>query len=161
VVLSVDEVRATLGELSGTYWLIASLLYGSGLRLTECLRMRVKDLDVPARQIVVRSGKGNKDRTTVLPDSVLPALAAHLERKFEQHRIDCQRGFGEVYLPHALHRKYPNASHEPGWQFVFPASRDVFVPELKRNVRWHLHEKAVQRAVRGAVKRAGIMKPAS
>lgn len=161
VVLSVEEVSALLGELDGVLWIICSLLYGSGLRLMECLRLRVKDVELEARQIVVRGGKGNKDRVTLLPESVIPVLRAHLERRREQHRRDCARGFGEVYLPFALHRKYPNAAREDGWQFVFAARADVYLPDLKRSVRWHLHEKIVQRAVRQALRRAGITKPAS
>ena len=160
-VLSVDEVQATLAELQGVYWLIGSLLYGSGLRLMECMRLRVKDLNVRQRQIVVRSGKGDKDRVTVLPNSVVEPLGVHLDRQRELHQRCLERGSGEVFLPYALHRKYPNAGKAWGWQFVFPASHDVYLPDLGRRVRWHLHEKTVQRAVQTAVRRAGIVKPAS
>jgi integron integrase len=152
VVLSVSEVRALLNELSGVHWLVASLLYGSGLRLMECLRLRVKDIDFAARQILVRGGKGNKDRVTLL---------ANASRQRERHAYALERGSGEVYLPSALTRKYPNAAREWGWQFVFPATRDVYLPQLGRRVRWHLHQKAVQYAVREGVKRAGLVKPAS
>ena len=161
VVLTVDEVKALLAELQGVYWLIASLLYGSGLRLMECLRLRVKDLDFDQRQIVVRSGKGGKDRVTVLPNSVVTALRVHLARRREQHQQRLARGGGEVYLPYALERKYPNAGRSWPWQFVFGANMDVFLRELGRAVGWHLHEKSVQRAVQSALRRAGVEKPAS
>ncbi len=161
VVLTVNEVQATLAELHGVYWLIASLLYGSGLRLMECLRLRVKDVNLEQRQIVVRSGKGDKDRVTVLPVSVLRALHLHLDHQHALHRRDVERGGGEAYLPFALSRKYANAGRSWGWQFVFRAARDVYLPDLGRAVRWHVHEKSVQRAVQTAIRRAGIVKPAS
>jgi integron integrase len=160
-VLSVDEVRSVLAELDGVYWLIASLLYGSGLRLMECLRLRVKDVDLRMRQIVVRGGKGNKDRVTVLAESSVRPLQLHLQQRHEQHQRDRARGTGETHLPHALARKYPNAAREWGWQYVFAAGKDTPLPELGRKVRWHLHEKSVQHAVRDAVLRAGITRPAS
>lgn len=161
VVLSPEEVRALLAELTGATWLVANLLYGSGLRLMECLRLRIKDLDFAAHQIVVRDGKGAKDRVTMLPSSVVPALQTHLHQKREQHRHQLARGRGEVYLPYALRQKYPNAAKSWAWQFVFPASKDVYLPDSGHPVRWHLHEKAVQRAVQAAVRRCGIVKPAS
>jgi integron integrase len=164
IVLSADEARAVLGELNGVYWLIASLLYGSGLRLMECLRLRVKDVDFRARQIVVRGGKGGKggkDRVTVLPDAIAPHLRLHLDRRQEQHSRDRVRGSGEVHLPPALARKYPNAAKEWAWQYVFATGKDAYVPELGRRIRWHIHEKSVQFAVREAVRRAGLHKPAS
>ncbi len=160
-VLTVDEVRAVLTELTGVYWLIGSLLYGSGLRLMECLRLRVKDLDFAQRQIIVRNGKGGRDRVTVLPNSVVAALEVHLEQRRDQHRRRLGLGGGEVYLPYALHRKYPNAGRAWAWQWVFAASRDVFFPEFRRDLSWHVHEKSVQRAVQRALRRAGIEKPAS
>jgi integron integrase len=161
VVLTVDEVSRLLASLRGEYWLIASLLYGSGLRLMECLRLRVKDVDMGARQVTVRSGKGNKDRVTVLAQSTIQALNQHLDRRREQHRLACARGSGEVYLPYALRRKYPKAAHDWAWQFIFAAKNDVFLPDLGRRVRWHSHEKGIQRAVREGIRRAGILKPAS
>jgi integron integrase len=154
-------MAAVLAGLRGGYWIIGGLLYGSGLRLMECLRLRVKDIDLSARQLIVRSGKGGKDRVTVLADAVVAPLEQHLARRREQHRLEFSRGAGAVYLPDALHRKYPNASREWGWQFVFPASRDIVLRDNRRSVRWHLHEKSVQRAVQNAVRRAGISKPAS
>ena len=161
VVLTVEEVAAVLAGLRGVHWIIGGLLYGSGLRLMECMRLRVKDVDLTARQLTVRSGKGQKDRVTVLADAMVGPLEQHLVRRRDQHRLDCSRGSGAVYLPDALGRKYPNASREWGWQFVFPASRDVVLLGDQRRVRWHLHEKAVQRAMYEAVRRAGITKPAS
>lgn len=161
VVLSVEEVNSLLANLEGVYWLIASLLYGSGLRLMECLRLRVKDIDQHARQITIRDGKGSKDRVTMLPNVVLPALGLQLDHRKRQHDLDLERSRGEVYLPSALRRKYRSASREWCWQFVFPARTDVFIPDIGREVRWHLHEKSVQYAVRSAVKRAGLSKPAT
>ncbi len=161
VVLSVEEVQGTLAELRGVHWIVCSLLYGSGFRLMECLRLRVKDVDFDLRQIVVRNGKGAKDRVTMLPNSVVRALQLHLDHERDLHRRRVTSGGGEVYLPFALHQKYPNAGRAWGWQFVFPAQRDTFLPDVGRNVRWHMHEKSVQRAVQSAIRRAGIIKPAS
>ncbi len=161
VVLSHEEVRAVLAQLDGAYWIVASLLYGSGLRLMECLRLRVKDIDFKAKQVVVRGGKGDRDRVTVLAQACVQPLQMHLERLRERHRHALSRGSGEAYLPVALRRKYPNAGREWGWQFVFPANKDVHLAEIGRKVRWHLHEKSVQHAMRRAVVRAGLAKPAS
>jgi integron integrase len=161
VVLTVEEVEAVLARLDGTYWLIGALLYGSGMRLLECLRLRVKDLSFDSRHIVVRDGKGAKDRVTMLPNIAVPALHAHLGVRRRRHEFEVRRGGGEVYLPHALARKYPAAPREWAWQFIFAADTDVFLPSLRRKVRWHLHEKSVQRAVQNAVRSAGILKPAS
>jgi integron integrase len=161
LVLREEEVAALLAALDGVYWLIGGLLYGSGLRVMECIRLRVKDIDFAGRQLTVRSGKGEKDRVTVLAEAVVPALEQHLARRREQHRLDCARGSGAVYLPDALERKYPNASRAWAWQFVFPAHRDIVLRGGTHPIRWHLHEKNVQRAVQGAVLRAGIDKPAS
>jgi len=160
-VLTVMEVRALLAELPGVYWLIGGLLYGSGLRLMECLRLRVKDLSFDQKHVVVRNGKGGKDRITVLPDSIIPALRVHLERRREQHERRIAQGGGEVYLPWALSRKYPSAGRAWAWQFLFAAAHEAYLPELGRHVSWHLHEKSVQRAVQRAVRKAGIEKPAS
>lgn len=161
VVLSSHEVRSMLAQLDGVYWLVASLLYGSGLRLMECLRLRVKDIDFKSRHVVVRGGKGDKDRVTVLAAACIQPLRAHLARQRELHAEALRRGRGEAYLPSALTRKYPNAAREWGWQFVFPAKRDTFLSDSGRAVRWHIHQKAVQYAVREAVKRADLTKPAS
>jgi integron integrase len=161
VVLTPDEVVAVLANMRGVYWLICGLLYGSGLRLMECLRLRVKDVDLQGRQLTVRSGKGQKDRMTVLAETVLAPLEQHLARRREQHALDRARNSGVAYLPDALDRKYPNASRQWAWQFVFPAERDIVLRDGKRAVRWHLHEKSVQRAMQDAVRRAGLTKPAS
>jgi integron integrase len=161
IVLSTDEIRDLLAQLDGVYWTIASLLYGSGLRLMECMRLRVKDVDLRARQIIVRGGKGNKDRVTVLADTSAESMRAHLHVRRDQHQRDLERGSGAVYLPYALARKYPNASREWAWQFVFAAKSDMSVPDSNLRVRWHLHEKSVQHVVRQAVRRAGITRPAS
>ena len=122
VVLTIHEVQSLLSRLSGTHWLIASLLYGTGMRLMECLRLRVKDVDFNRHEILVRDGKGFKDRLTMLPDALLSALEKHLLRVRELHRVDLLQGHGAVYLPFALERKYPNAATEWGWQYVFPSN---------------------------------------
>jgi integron integrase len=161
VVLSFEEVQAVLAQLDGVYWTIGSLLYGSGLRLMECIRLRVKDIDIPSRQVVVRSGKGNKDRVTVLANSSVEALRLHLRFHHEQHQRDLARGSGATHLPHALARKYPSAATEWGWQYVFASATDVHLAGTGRRVRWHLHEKSVQYAMRQAVLRAKLTKPAT
>jgi integron integrase len=161
VVLTREEVGAVLAQMRGTSWLVASLLYGAGLRLMECLRMRAKDVDLTRKEITVRSGKGAKDRMTVLPARVVPALSAHLENVGRQHQADLRRGEGSVELPDALARKYPRAAWEWGWQWVFPASRSYLCRENRQRRRHHLHETVIQRAVREAVRVARIAKPAS
>ena len=161
VVLSRDEVRRVLAELEGTYRLIGLLLYGSGLRLLECLRLRVKDLDWELNQVVVRGGKGDKDRRTVFPEAVQAPLAEHLMRVRELHDRDLAEGFGRVWLPEALGRKYPNAAGDWLWQYVFPSakrSRDPRGGEVRRH---HAHESAVARAITSAVRRSGIGKRAT
>jgi integron integrase len=161
VVLTRDEVRAVLDRLDGVPRLMAFLLYGAGLRLLECARLRVKDVDVAANQIVVRSGKGDKDRVTMLPAAVKPELARHLGCVRRQHQADLQRGAGWVELPDALARKYPQAGREWAWQWVFPATR-FYVDRLTgQRRRHHLHESVLQRAVKDAARHTGIAKPAS
>jgi integron integrase len=159
IVLSVDEVQRVLAELSGVHWLIGSLLYGSGLRLSECLSLRVKDLDFKLKQIVVRDGKGDKDRVTMLPRSIEPSLKAHLAAWKEQHSRDVAAGRGHTYLPFALHRKYPQSARAWAWQFVFPARRDTVI-EGNRRVRFQRHDKQMQRAVKNAVRKSRIETPA-
>ncbi|NIM50863.1 MAG: integron integrase, partial [Gemmatimonadales bacterium] len=161
VVLTRAEVRAVLERLTGAKRLVVTLLYGSGLRLLECLRLRVKDLDLERGEIRLRQGKGGKDRITMLPAAVEPALAEHLAAVREQHLRDLKGGAGFVELPDALERKYPRASREWAWQYVFPASRLWTDPGSGRRYRRHLHESAVQRAVKEAVRRAGITKHAT
>src|SRR3989442_3130917 len=160
VVLTRQEVKALLGALEGGNWVMANLLYGAGLRLMECLRLRVKDIDLAANQLVVREGKGNKDRVTMLPVSVKASLSSHLTRVRELHRRDLAQGFGRVYLPDALHRKYPNADREWGWQWVFPASQISTDPRSGEHRRHHVHESVLQKAVRAAARQAGLVKPA-
>ena len=161
VVLTSEEVAAVLAHLEGHHYLIVSLLYGSGLRLLEALRLRVKDLDFAYQQLIVRDGKGQKDRVTMLPASLEEPLRRHLQRVKMTHEDDRDAGFGAVYLPYALARKYPTAATAWGWQYVFPASRRSLDPRSGVERRHHLAEQAVQRVVRRAVQGAGLTKPAS
>jgi integron integrase len=140
---------------------MASLLYGAGLRLMECVRLRVKDLDFGLNQITVRDGKGGKDRVTILPSSLIPSLERHLVRVKALHESDLKEGFGQVYLPHALAQKYRNASRDWGWQYVFPAAKRSLDPRSRAVGRHHVDEQVLQRAVGLAVRKAGIAKPAS
>jgi integron integrase len=160
-VLTREEVRAVIEKLEGTEHLMASLLYGAGLRLLECCRLRVKDVDLERGEIVVRDGKGARDRVTMLPVRLVPALVAQLERVRAQHARDLAVGSGSVELPLALERKYPRAPYEIGWQWVFPATRFYTDAGSGCRRRHHLHESVLQRAMRGAVRSAGILKPAS
>jgi integron integrase len=161
VVFTREEARAVLSHLRDEAWLMASLLYGSGLRLMECVRLRVKDLDFAQLQIIVREGKGNKDRITMLPPSLVEHLRRQLERAKALHEMDVRESFGHVYLPYALARKYPNADREWGWQYVFPARQRSVDPRSGREQRHHIAETALQKAVRAAIKGAGITKPGS
>jgi integron integrase len=159
VVLTQVEARRLLESMSGTMGLVAGLLYGTGMRLLEGLRLRVKDVEFSRREVVVREGKGNKDRVTVLPENLLLPLQAHLEKVKALHERDLDAGFGEVYLPDALARKYPNAARTWGWQYVFPSSVRSTDPRTGEERRHHLYEASVQRAVREAAKLARIHKP--
>jgi len=161
VVLSRDEVRRILAQLEDTHWLAASLLYGAGLRVSECLRLRVKDLDFAYRQITVRDGKGAKDRCTMLPDSALEPLQLHLRRVRARFDADRAASHPGAALPPALERKYPSAPFEWPWQFVFPARKLCRSPYTGRMVRFHVLPDVLQRAVKQAVRAAGITKPAS
>jgi integron integrase len=161
VVLTRDEVKAVLRQLEGMKRLIATLLYGSGLRLLECLQLRVKDLDLERGEIRVRRGKGAKDRVTMLPASLKEPISRQLEAVRQRHREDRALGAGFVRLPGALERKYPSASSEFAWQYVFPASRTHTDAQTGRRYRHHLHESAVQRSVKAAMRRVGITKHAS
>jgi integron integrase len=161
VVLTREEVKMVLEELRSTKRLVVTLLYGAGLRLLECLELRVKDIDFGRSELLVRRGKGGKDRVTMLPASIKEALVAQLRRVRAQHEEDLGLGAGYVKLPGAFERKSPSASREWPWQFVFPARRLWRDPENGRRYRHHLHESAVQRAVREAVRRAGINKRAT
>ncbi|MEA3412273.1 MAG: integron integrase [Pseudomonadota bacterium] len=161
VVLEPGEVREILSHLEGTPWLAACLMYGSGLRLMESLRLRVKDLDFNHRAIFVRHGKGGKDRVVTLPDDLIQPLRRHLHGVRLIHEKDLSDGFGRVSLPFALSRKYPNAASEWGWQYLFPSSSRCKDPYSEAVLRHHLHEKTVQRAVKFAIIKAGINRPAS
>ncbi len=161
VVLSQEDVQRVLAELTGTYRLIGLLLYGSGLRLLECLRLRVKDLDFGRNEITVRQGKGDKDRRTMLPLSVKPDLAAHLQRVEQLHQRDLAAGLGRVWLPDALERKYPHAAVEWPWQWVFPSAVLSIDPRTGVRRRHHAHEGSVSRAVTQAVRRAGLSQRAT
>jgi integron integrase len=161
VVLTLQEVGQVLAGLEGVHWIIACLLYGSGLRLMEAMRLRVKDLDFDHGALLVRDGKGRKDRVVTLPGEVELALRRHLEVRRGEHERDLARGVGSVELPHALTRKYANAANEWGWQYVFASTRISQDPRSGVRRRHHLDESAVQRMVRQAVRRAGIVKPAS
>ena len=161
VVLTQDEVRQVLAQLDGTLWLVASLLYGSGLRLMEVLRLRVKDVEFARFEILIRDGKGQKDRITMLPKKLASPLQLHLQRVQTLHQQDLLEGFGRANLPNALARKYPNAASEWGWQFVFPSANRSADPRSGGIFRHHVHEKTVQRAVRNAVRRVGLSKPAT
>lgn len=160
-VLSVQEVQRVLVELRGAHHLMACLLYGSGLRLMEVVRLRVKDVDFDYCQIVVRDGKGAKDRVTPLPERVQADLRTQIDHVVTQHLADLRAGYGSVYLPHALSVKYPNAGRELPWQFVFPSPNLSTDPRSGERRRHHVSEKGLQRAVKQAVGRAGINKKAS
>jgi integron integrase len=158
-VLTKDETLRLIGCLSGTHQLMAKLIYGSGLRLMECLRLRVKDLEFDRRALIVRDGKGVQDRVTVLPDSLIPLLKEHLQRVKALHEQDLAQGYGAVYLPDALALKYPNTDREWGWQYVFPASSLSQDPRSGVTRRHHLHESSLQKAIKEAARLAGIVKP--
>ena len=161
VVLTRDEVQAVLTRLTGTHWLIASLLYGTGMRIMEGLRLRVKDVDFKRREILIRDGKGFKDRVTMLPVSLSSTLQTHLARVRELHKTDLDQSYGAVYLPYALARKYPTAPREWAWQYVFPAGKISTDPRSGEIRRHHVQDQAVQRAIKQAVRDAGLTKPAT
>jgi integron integrase len=161
VVLTREEVRTVLDGLDGAPRLVCSLLYGSGLRLLESLRLRIKDIDFHRNEVTVRDGKGGKDRVTMLPAAVKAPLLAHLEKVRRQHAKDLARSLGRAPLPDALSRKYPDADRQWAWQWVFPASSHYADRHTGVRHRHHLHESVIQRAVKEAVRRAGLTKPAS
>jgi integron integrase len=161
VVLSRGEVARVLGRLAGRDWLMAGLLYGSGLRLMECLRLRIQDVDLERATVIVRSGKGGKDRHTVLPSVLVEPLKRQIADVRLGHQRDLEAGFGAVHLPFALARKYRGAERELGWQYLFPASRRSVDPRDGIERRHHLDEKVLQHAVKRAVREAGIAKPAT
>jgi integron integrase len=160
VVLTKDEVKRVLDRMNGTPHLMGLLLYGAGLRLMECCRLRVKDIDFSRNEVVVRSGKGNKDRYTMLPNTVRDSLIEHLRGVKSQHDEDLKNRLGRVSLPNALDRKYPNAGKEWGWQWVFPATSHYTDRSTGEKRRHHLHESVLQRAFKEARLKAGVFKPA-
>jgi integron integrase len=161
VVLTKEEVKKVINHMNGVPRLMAILLYGAGLRLMECCRLRIKDIDFSSNEIVIRAGKGDKDRHTMLPTGVKEVLFKHIEANRSQHQEDIRKGLGRVGLPHALERKYPNAGRDWPWQWVFPAPQHYTDRITGEKRRHHLHESVLQRAVRDAVVKAGIAKPAS
>jgi integron integrase len=161
VVLTVKEVQSLLSHLNGTHALVSNLLYGGGLRLMEAVRLRVKDVDFARREILVREGKGFKDRVTMLPEATLVTLKAHLAKVKTLHDEDLMQGLGEVYLPFALDKKYPNAAREWGWQYIFPSKNLSVDPRSGKTRRHHIDEKTVQRAVKQAARDAELVKPAT
>jgi integron integrase len=161
VVLTHQEALAVIGKMTGVPQLMAKILYGSGLRLMECLQLRVKDIDFGQHQIMVRDGKGEDDRVTVLSDSLVPALEQHLKTVKDIHQKDLKDGFGETSLPYALAKKYPNASKEWLWQYVFPASARSIDPVSKRTKRHHIDPSVLQKAVRQSARSLNITKPVS
>jgi len=161
VVMSREEVKAVLGHLSRDKWLMASLMYGAGLRLMECLRLRVQDIDLARNEILVRDGKGAKDRVTMLPESLKAPLQEHLRGVKTIHDQDLGAGWGRVEMPHALDRKYPNAPTEWRWQWVFPQENRWRNTDTREEGRHHIDESLVQRAVKDAVRTAGIVKRAT
>ncbi len=161
VVLTRDEARALLGHLGGPYWIVGALLYGGGLRLLEALQLRIKDVDLDRREILVRNGKGRKDRPSILPLALVIPLREHIASVRAQHEADLAAGKGAVELPDALRRKSPSAPRQWAWQWLFPATRTYVHPETREIRRRHLHETAVQRAVAAAARAASIAKPAT
>ena len=157
-VLSKAEALAVIGSLQDANKLVAQIMYGSGLRIMETLRLRVKDLDFANRQIIVRDGKGEKERLTVFPESIIPAVEAHLHLVKGMHEKDLAEGYGSVYLPYALDRNYPNAYREWIWQYIFPAQARSRDPQTGITCRHHIHETAIQKAIRVAAQKAGVQK---
>lgn len=160
-VMTVEETIKLLSLMTGTPQLVAKLLYGSGLRMSEAVRLRIQDIDYKMRTLTVRSGKGNKDRVTTLPTTIIPFLKNHLNKVKIIHQNDLHNGYGEVYLPHALARKYPNAAKEWGWQYVFPANRLSKNPRSNLVRRHHIDPSAINKAIKAAVRKAGLAKKIS
>ena len=152
-VFSREEAKAVLNQLSGLYRIMATLLYGAALRLSECLELRVKDIDFGYKQITVRDAKGDKDRVTLLPESIIEPLKQHLIQVKNLHEKDLRQGYGMVYLPDALERKYKNANKEWGWQYVFPATQISTDPRSGIRRRHHLYETVLQKAVKEAIRK--------
>ena len=161
MVMTREEVKSVLANVTGDKWLMASLMYGAGLRLMECLRLRVQDIDSSRHEILVRDGKGAKDRITMLPESLKLPLQEHLKQVKATHERDLAEGWGRVQLPTALDRKYPNAPKDWRWQWVFPQDNRWINPQTKEQGRHHIDESLVQKAVRDAVTKAGLTKRAT
>lgn len=161
VVFTRSEAQAVLSQLTGMNWLMGMLLYGAGLRLTECLQLRVKDIDFEYQQITVHSAKGAKDRVTPLPERMIEPLKQHLKYVKELHQKDLKDGYTSVSLPYALERKYPNAGKELGWKFLFPATQISTDPRTGIKRRHHIYETVLQKAIKQAIRKAGITKHAS
>lgn len=160
-VMAKKEVNQVLSSMSGVHQLMAKLLYGCGLRLMECIRLRVKDIDFEQNHIIVRDGKGMKDRSTILSEQLKPLLLEHLEGVRIMHKQDLKKGYGDVYLPFALERKYPNAAREWGWQYVFPSGKISKDPRSGKMRRHHISENSLQRAVQKAARKAELTKHVS
>jgi integron integrase len=161
VVMTREEVAAILALMDGTAQLVAKLLYGSGLRIMEAVRLRVKDIDYQMKQLTVRSGKGDKDRFTTFPATLIPLLQNHLAGVMTLHQQDLAQGYGEVYLPYALARKYPHTAKEWGWQYVFPARNRAVDPRTGLTRRHHVDPSVINKAIKVAVRRAGLTKQIS
>jgi len=161
VVFTREEVKALLAQFDGTKWLIFNLIYGCGFRIMECVRLRVKDIDFHYKQILIRDAKGQKDRVTVLPERLIESLQLHLAKVRQLHEQDLEIGYGCVYLPYALEKKYPNACREWAWQYVFPSKNISTDPRTNIRRRHHVYEKNLQRAMKQAIRKAGIVKHAS
>ena len=161
VVLTVNETRMVLSKMTGINLLLAQMAYGTGMRIMEVMTLRVKDIDFERKEILIRDGKGEKDRITMLPTAVIEPLQQHLQKMKAQHEGDLKAGYGSVYLPFALERKYPNAQYEWGWQYVFPATKVSVDPRSGITRRHHLDEKALQRAMKQAVRDCDLTKPAT
>lgn len=155
-VLTQEEVKSLLGEMSGTHLLMAQLLYGCGLRLMECIRLRIQDVDFGRHQLFIRGAKGGKDRVVMIPRKIEDALKVHVDRVVELHKKDVAEGFGEVYVPEALARKFKNASRETGWQYLFPAKERSVDPRSGKTYRHHVLESGLQKAVKTAAQKAKI-----
>lgn len=161
VVFSKNETSKIFEHLSGTPKIIISLLYGSGLRLSEALRLRIKDIDFDYKQIIVRDGKGEKDRHTILPTSITTELKKHLNEVFKLHKADLKKGKGDTILPYALKKKYPNAGKDFYWQYAFPADKYIRDEKSGLSYRFHIHPSTIQRTVKEAIKKAGVNKQGS
>jgi len=161
VVLTQEEVKNIITLMAGTPQLVIKLLYGSGLRISEAIRLRVQDIDYSYKQIIVRSGKGDKDRITTISTTLLPELSRHLEKVKLIHQQDLKKGYGKVYLPNALDKKYPNAATDWGWQYVFPANKVALDPRSTLIRRHHVDPSVVNKAIKVGVKKLNISKKVS